>query len=62
MHWNVAPDALPGSARLVRVLDRWLNDCFTLKFPDLWYTSGVEKEQSVIQNDLSVCLLFENIL
>ena len=25
MHWNVAPDALPGSARLVRVLDRWLN-------------------------------------
>ena len=27
MHWNVAPDALPGSARLVRVLDRWPNDC-----------------------------------
>ena len=26
MHWNVAPDALPGSARLVRVLDRWPND------------------------------------
>ena len=26
MHWNVAPDALPASARLVRVLDRWLND------------------------------------
>ena len=25
--WNVAPGALPGSARLVRVLDRWLNDC-----------------------------------
>ena len=22
MHWNVAPDALPGSARLVCVLDR----------------------------------------
>ena len=27
MHWNMAPDALSGSARLVRVLDRWLNDC-----------------------------------
>ena len=27
MHWNVPPDALPGSATLVRVLDRWLNDC-----------------------------------
>ena len=27
MHWNVALDALPVSARLVRVLDRWLNDC-----------------------------------
>ena len=27
MHWNVALDALPGSARLVRVLDRWHNDC-----------------------------------
>ena len=27
MHWNVAPDALPVSARLVRVLDRWPNDC-----------------------------------
>ena len=27
MHWNVAPDALPGSATFVRVLDRWLNDC-----------------------------------
>ena len=28
MHWNVAPDALPGSAaRLVRVLDCWPNDC-----------------------------------
>ena len=24
MHWNVAPDALPGSVNLVRVLDRWL--------------------------------------
>ena len=24
MHWNVA---LPGSARLVHVLDRWPNDC-----------------------------------
>ena len=30
MHWNVAPDALPGSARLVRVLDRWRNDCDAL--------------------------------
>ena len=27
MHWNVPPDALPGSATFVRVLDRWLNDC-----------------------------------
>ena len=26
MHWNVAPDALPGSAMLVHVLDHWLND------------------------------------
>ena len=26
MHWNVPPDAIPGSATLVRVLDRWLND------------------------------------
>ena len=25
-HLNVAPDALPGSARLVHVLDHWLND------------------------------------
>ena len=30
MHWNVAPDALPGSARLVRVLDHWRNDCLRL--------------------------------
>ena len=28
MHWNVALDALPGSATFVRVLDRWCNDCF----------------------------------
>ena len=27
MHWNVAPDALYVSATLVRVLDRWPNDC-----------------------------------
>ena len=27
MHWNVAPDALPGSAMFVRILDRWLDDC-----------------------------------
>ena len=26
MHWNVAPDVLPGSARLVYVLDHSLND------------------------------------
>ena len=26
MHRNVALDALPGSATLVRVLDHWLND------------------------------------
>ena len=30
MHWNVAPDALPGSATFVHVLDRWLNDCLIL--------------------------------
>ena len=27
MHWNVAPDVLPGFAMLVRVYDRWLNNC-----------------------------------
>ena len=27
MHWNVAPDARPGSAMLVHVMDRWLNNC-----------------------------------
>ena len=27
MYWNVAPDALP---RLVRVLDRWCNNCSVL--------------------------------
>ena len=27
MHWNVAPEALPESARLVLFLDRWLNNC-----------------------------------
>ena len=27
MHWNVAQDALPGSATFVRVLDHWRNDC-----------------------------------
>ena len=32
MHWNVAPDALPGSATFVRVLDRWRNDCTTAVF------------------------------
>ena len=26
MHWNVAPDALPGSATPVRSFDRWLNE------------------------------------
>ena len=26
MHWNVALDALPGSARLVRILDGWCNN------------------------------------
>ena len=32
MHWNVPPDALPGSATFVRVLDRWLNDCMVGNF------------------------------
>ena len=27
MHWNVVPDALIVSARLVRILDHWYNDC-----------------------------------
>ena len=31
MHWNVAPDALPGSARLIRILDHWLNDCMIIQ-------------------------------
>ena len=31
MHWNVAPDALPGSARLVHILDHWPNNCISLK-------------------------------
>ena len=26
MHRDMPPDAFPGSATLVRVLDRWLND------------------------------------
>ena len=26
MHQNVAPDTLPGSARIVPVMDCWLND------------------------------------
>ena len=26
MHWNVAPDALPVSAKLVRILDYWRNE------------------------------------
>ena len=30
IHWNVPPDALPGSATFVCVLDRWLNDCTML--------------------------------
>ena len=32
MHWNVAPDALPGSVSLVLVLDRWLNDWDVVTF------------------------------
>ena len=26
----MTPDVLPGSKRLVRVLDRWLNDCLEM--------------------------------
>ena len=33
---NVAPDALPGSATLVRVLDRWLNDCIVKSTAIKW--------------------------
>ena len=33
MHWNVALDALPGSATFVRVLDRWHNGCITRRAP-----------------------------
>ena len=32
MHWNVAPDALLGSAGLVSVLDRWHNDYIAHSF------------------------------
>ena len=38
MHWNVAPDALPGSVRFVRVLDRWRNDCGRKVFGKNTYT------------------------
>ena len=37
MHWNVDPDAHPVSARLVHVLDHWLND---------WTNSNVMMSQS----------------
>ena len=32
MHWNVAPDLLPGSAMFVRVMDCWLNGCKEYEF------------------------------
>ena len=42
-HWNMPLDALPGSATFVRVLDRWLNDCWlpeTAFFVSLLYRLG----------------------
>ena len=35
MHWNVAPDAFPGSVMFVHVMDRWLNDCIIQNFNSL---------------------------
>ena len=35
MHWKVPPDALPGSATLVHVLDSWLMDCIVFYFHGL---------------------------
>ena len=36
MHWNLAPDALPGSARLVRVLDCWRNDYIVCRCDEVY--------------------------
>ena len=49
MHWNVPPDALPGSATFVLVLDRWLNDCIFLSrdhsVPKLYsYLYGLDRD------------------
>ena len=61
MHWNVPPDALPGSAMFVRVLDRWLNN-WVLFVPGLSYSllsvskaSGVGK---VTRFSKSGCQIF----
>ena len=57
MHWNVPPDVLPGSERLVCVLDRWLNDykqgiirsCTTSKFimPSCLYVASLQAKPYV---------------
>ena len=42
MHWNVTPDALPGSVSIVRILDCWLNDCDqSIKIKKLWNEVGM---------------------
>ena len=42
MHWSVALDALPGSARLVCVLDHWCNNCEKAR-------KGLKDRQKVIR-------------
>ena len=44
MHWNVALDALPGSATFVCVWDRWLNDYF--------YTPSIYRVSSLLESQL----------
>ena len=51
MHWNVVPDALPGSATYVRILDRWLNDC-TEYFTSIWIVHYSQLRQVVSQQSL----------
>ena len=43
LHWNVASDVLPGSAKFVRVMDRWAAEVgFTcLGWTSAFYPGGV---------------------
>ena len=52
MHWNVPPDALPGSAMFVRVLDLWLN----------WKRSGFQSNWAVIVSARATVSLMLNFL